>query len=134
MSVIQQSGVIPYRIQNQEVEVLLITSIRGKRWGIPKGMIACFMSAADSAAKEAWEEAGIVGTVITPAIGHYLSTKWGLNCRIEVFLMQVETLQTDFPEAGLRQRKWLRIASAIAHIQDANLKRLFAGVQILSLK
>jgi 8-oxo-dGTP pyrophosphatase MutT (NUDIX family) len=129
MSVIQQSGVIPYRIQKQEAEVLLITSSSGKRWGIPKGMIECFMSAADSAAKEAWEEAGIVGTVIIPAIGHYQAKKWGLTCRIEVFLMQVETIQLDFPEAGLRQREWLSIPKAIERIQDADLKRLFEGVR-----
>jgi len=42
---------------------LLITSHRRQDWGIPKGGISKAMSPPDSAAKEAWEEAGLVGQV-----------------------------------------------------------------------
>jgi 8-oxo-dGTP pyrophosphatase MutT (NUDIX family) len=63
-----QSGVLPYRVTAGKVEVLLVTSTRRKRWIAPKGWIALGLSAAESAAKEALEEAGVSGHVVTPAI------------------------------------------------------------------
>lgn len=54
-----QSGAIPYRWYAQQLQVLLTTSRRNKRWIIPKGLIEYHLSAADSAAQEAWEEAGV---------------------------------------------------------------------------
>ena len=50
---IPQSGVIPYRVREGQVEVLVITSSDGLRWVVPKGLVEPGMTAADSAAKEA---------------------------------------------------------------------------------
>jgi len=41
-----------------EIPILLITNRRCQHWLIPKGGIKRAMDSADSAAKEAWEEAG----------------------------------------------------------------------------
>jgi len=60
---VERSGVIPYGRRDGAVEVLLITSSDGQHWVIPKGVIEPGMSAAESAAKEAYEEAGIRGRV-----------------------------------------------------------------------
>lgn len=38
--VFQQSGVIPYRINNDKIEVLLISIRKRQRWAIPKGGIS----------------------------------------------------------------------------------------------
>lgn len=133
MIVIRQAGVIPYRTQQGEIEILLITSASGKRWIIPKGMIDFFMRAADAAAKEAWEEAGIVGTVKTPAIGSYRSRKWNLPCRVEVFLMSVAAVQDDFPEANFRQRQWFDLPTAIQQVKEPELKSLLASLPTLAL-
>ena len=35
----RQSGVIPYRVRKGNLEILLITSRRERRWIIPKGII-----------------------------------------------------------------------------------------------
>jgi len=66
-----QSGVIPYRYQDGAVELLLVRSSIGKHWGIPKGWISPWMTSAQSAAKEAWEDAGVVGNIRIPAVGYY---------------------------------------------------------------
>lgn len=133
MLTIRQAGVIPYRIQQGEIEILLITSARGKRWIIPKGMIEFFTPASEAAAKEAWEEAGLVGRVITPAIGSYPARKWNLPCRVEVFLMPVEAVRDDFPEASFRQRQWLDLPTAIQRVKQPELKRLFASLPTMGL-
>ena len=56
-----QSAVIPFREQNGEFQVMLITSRKKKRWVIPKGVKEPELSAPASAANEAMEEAGIRG-------------------------------------------------------------------------
>lgn len=125
----KQSGVIPYRVKDGKVEILLITSSKRKHWGIPKGWVEPFMSSANSAAKEAREEAGVLGSVITPAIGIYKSRKIGLPCPVEVFLMQVETILENWPEADLRQREWLSLPEAMQRIPKKDLKQLLQTLQ-----
>ena len=126
--VIEQSGVIPYRIKNGKIEVLLITSSTGKRWVIPKGMIEFMMSPQDSAAKEAWEEAGVIGQVLPTTMGTYDYQKWGRTCRVETFLLQVETVLEDWPEAKLRKLEWLSVKQAVKHIQEAELKQILMAL------
>lgn len=58
-----QAGVIAYRDKYGKLEVLLITSRDTGRWIIPKGNISAYATPAKAAVKEAYEEAGIKGTV-----------------------------------------------------------------------
>ncbi|HEY9697389.1 MAG TPA: NUDIX hydrolase [Trichocoleus sp.] len=126
---IHQSGVIPYRIRDRQIEVLLVTSSKGKNWGIPKGWVEPLMTAADSAAKEAWEEAGITGAVHQPSIGVYQRRKWGLPFQVEVFLMEVETVLDDWQEAKNRKRQWLTLPQAIKRVKRSELKQLLNQVE-----
>lgn len=124
----KQSGVIPYRIKDGKIQVLLITSSTGKRWVIPKGTIEPFMTPQDSAAKEAWEEAGIVGIVVPNLMGTYEYQKLGATWQVEVFLMQVETVLEDWPEAKVRQRQWVSVKQAVKRVQEPELKRILMTV------
>jgi 8-oxo-dGTP pyrophosphatase MutT (NUDIX family) len=123
-----QSAVIPYRMQNGEIEVLLITSFKRKRWVIPKGVIEPALSAGESAAHEAWEEAGLVGQVSTSSIGSYDYDKWGGTCHVEVFLMLVEKVLDDWPEAGFRDRQWVSVAEAAWRVNEKKLKQLLISL------
>jgi 8-oxo-dGTP pyrophosphatase MutT (NUDIX family) len=120
----EQSGVIPYRIRSENIEVLLITSCRRKRWIIPKGIIEPDMTPQDSAAKEAWEEAGIRGQVAPNLMGTYEYQKWGGTCRVQVFLLQVEMVLEDWPEASYRKREWLSVQEAVKRVEEAELKQI----------
>jgi 8-oxo-dGTP pyrophosphatase MutT (NUDIX family) len=120
----QQSGVIPYRIRDGNIEVLLITSTTRKRWIIPKGVIELDMTPQDSAAKEAWEEAGIIGQVTSTSMGTYNYQKWRGICRVEVFLLKVETVLDNWPEASYRKRRWLSVEQAVKRIKQAELKQI----------
>jgi 8-oxo-dGTP pyrophosphatase MutT (NUDIX family) len=126
---IRQSGVIPYRPTEDGVEILLITSSNGKQWIIPKGMIEFWLTPARSAAKEAWEEAGVIGRVITPSVGRYTAFKWGYVCLIEVFLMHVESELQYYPEMDQRQREWMSFDRAIARVKNEELKQLLITVK-----
>ncbi len=122
--VLKQSGVIPYRVSNGKIEVLLITSSKQKNWVVPKGGICKGMNAPDSAAKEAWEEAGVVGQVNTRNLGFYKYRKKGNIYRVSLFLLSVEIVLEDWPEASHRKRQWLELDQAISLIKADSLKRI----------
>ncbi|MDF5724636.1 MAG: NUDIX hydrolase [Rhizonema sp. PD37] len=119
-----QSGVIPYRVKDGKLEVLLITTRNSQAWAIPKGDISNGMTPADSAAKEAWEEAGVVGQVFTAEVGSYKYSKRGKTYRVKTFLLPVESVSEDYPEASKRQRRWLEISLAVKRVKKASLKRI----------
>jgi phosphohistidine phosphatase len=74
----RQSGVIPYRISDGAIEVLLVSSRGGARWVVPKGVVEIgMMSPVESACREAYEEGGVRGNASEAPIGEYTYEKWG---------------------------------------------------------
>ena len=124
----QQSGVIPYRIESGALQVLLITSRGGKKWVIPKGLIEDGLTAQESAAKEALEEAGIEGDVEQRSIGHYTYRKWGGLCNVEVFPMKVNQVHRKWLEQ-FRERRWQSIDDAVKRINQNDLNNLLLAFQ-----
>ena len=130
----RQSGIIPYRLTVREGEetatreVLLITSRKRKRWVIPKGIVESGLTPQGSAIKEAYEEAGIRGHVSPTACGVYFYEKWQGTCRVEVFLLEVTEMLTDWPEAALRDREWMTIEEAANRVREKELKQLLLKI------
>ncbi|MFH1803562.1 MAG: NUDIX domain-containing protein [Pseudomonadota bacterium] len=120
----RQSSVIPYRIsKNGKIEILLVMSGSGKNLVIPKGAIEPGMNASESAAKEALEEAGAIGTPAPTPIGRYEYDKWGAPCTVEVFAMPVDRLLPEKQwEESFRTRKWYGGAAAVEAIKRDGLK------------
>ncbi len=112
----EQSAIIPYKIEDEELKILLITSIRKKKWIIPKGFIEFNLSAFESAKKEAFEEAGVIGTNETFELGSFNLNKYGGLTKIIVYSMEVEKFKEDYPEKNLRKRKWFSSKEAIKTI------------------
>jgi 8-oxo-dGTP pyrophosphatase MutT (NUDIX family) len=102
----------------------LVTSSNGKRWVIPKGLIDPGHTAGEAALQEAWEEAGLVGTLKPEPVGSYVYEKWGGTCHVTVFLMQVTSAAEDWPERGLRQRAWVEGEEALARLDDPGLREV----------
>ncbi|MGE5660210.1 MAG: NUDIX hydrolase [Actinomycetota bacterium] len=125
-----QSGVIPYRILDGEIEVMLITSSTGKRWVIPKGLIERNMTPQDSAAKEAWEEAGLLGQVLPDSVGTYEYQKATGIFQVEVFLLKVENVLAEWPEANKRKRQWVNPAKAAKRVDEPQLKQIFMNLPL----
>ena len=117
----QQSAAIPVRLRAGVVEVLLVTSRSGKRWVVPKGIVEADLSPAESAAKEAWEEAGVLGSVRPESVGSYQYQKWGGTCTVEVFVLDVERLEDTWPEQESRQRRWVDVDEAAELVREDGL-------------
>ncbi len=120
----EQSAVVPFRRTDKGLEVLLITSISGKRWIVPKGIVEPDLSPAESAAKEALEEAGVLGVVGEEPIGQYEYDKWGGTCVVEVFPMEVQEVLDEWEEADARDRNWVSLEEAVTRVSDDGLCEL----------
>ena len=123
----QQSAVIPYRRDHAGLEILMITSRKNRRWVIPKGVVEPDLSAPDSAAKEAMEEAGLAGEVSPTAIGTYQYPKWGGTCTVEVFAMRVDRVLDEWLE-DYRERDWLSLDAAAERVTEDGLRRIMRSL------
>ncbi|WP_442902504.1 NUDIX hydrolase [Frigidibacter sp. MR17.14] len=127
----EQVGALCYRSHRGKVEILLITSRDTGRWVIPKGGPMTGLGLPESAAEEAWEEAGVVGAIRTEALGSFAYPKRmrrtaPVPCRVAVFPLRVERLAERFPEKGQRRRKWFSPAKAAGKVDEPELARLIA--------
>ncbi len=117
-----KSCVIPYRINQGELEILLITSIKKKKWIFPKGYIEFNFTAFESAKKEAYEEAGVIGENETVELGSFiLKKKQGISL-VRVFSMEVTKELQDYPEKEFRKRKWFTSNEAIDKLTFPEMK------------
>jgi 8-oxo-dGTP pyrophosphatase MutT (NUDIX family) len=121
---VRQAAAIPVRGDR----VCLVTSRSGRRWVIPKGQIDPGHSAGEAALVEAWEEAGLLGTLDGEAVGAYVYEKYGLVHHVTVFVLRVTDQKADWPERSERRRQWLTAEEAADRIEDAGLRDLLIAV------
>ncbi|WP_395671409.1 NUDIX hydrolase [Phenylobacterium sp.] len=128
-----QFAALPWR-RNADgaVEVLLITSRETRRWVIPKGWPIKGLTAAKTAAREAYEEAGVSGDVAKKKLGafHYdkrLASGRLQHVKVTVYALRVEREADAWPEKGQRDRQWTAPADAAAAVDEPELQALIAA-------
>lgn len=128
-----QSSVIPYRIHEGQLQVLVVASSQRRHWVFPKGVQEPGLSLADSAAKESREEAGVIGEVDALALGEYRYEKWDAQCNVTVYAQKVTGLidESEWEESH-RGRFWLSPQVAAQKLKQQELipliERLMARV------
>src|SRR5947208_10839591 len=101
---ILQACAIPFRRKGGQLEFCLITSLRKRRWGFPKGIIDKGETHLQTALKEADEEAGLRGQILGESLGEYAYAKWYNTLQVTAYQMEVTEWQDDWLEEGLRKR------------------------------
>lgn len=106
--------------------VMLVTSRGTGRWVLPKGWLKKNLSAPETAALEAFEEAGLVGTIDPEPIGQYSYAKQlpaggTVACAVDIFPLHVTELLDDWPERAQRQRGWFTLIDAAAAVIEDDL-------------
>lgn len=124
-----QFAALCYRVKNDKVQILLITSRGTGSWIIPKGWPVDGKTPGDSAALEAWEEAGVVGRVDQRPLGMFSYTKTvgddaGLPVVAMVYALRVTSLSTEYPECHERRRKWVSRKKAAHAVSSPELSRI----------
>lgn len=117
-----QVGVIPFRSKEREMELLLLTSKRSRRWLFPKGNLPDGTSATDHAIKEAYEEAGITGRILPHITKEYTYERNGIVHNVILFPMKVEEIMVEWPERSQREREWFNPKDAIERVFEDSLK------------
>ena len=125
----QQFAAVPLRRQGDEVRVLLLTSRGTGRWVLPKGWAEEGLTGPEVAAKEAFEEAGLVGEVQPDPVGAYsyakaLPRERVVPCRVEVFALWVSQQLGDWPEREQRVRQWFSLSEAAGKVHEDDLRLL----------
>jgi 8-oxo-dGTP pyrophosphatase MutT (NUDIX family) len=115
------------------LRVVLITSRETRRWVVPKGWIEPKEAPHRSAAREAFEEAGLAGEADPDPIGAYAYAKRMprgvvLPTEVLVFRLRVARLLQDWPERRERERRLFTPAAAAALVAEPGLAELLLAL------
>jgi 8-oxo-dGTP pyrophosphatase MutT (NUDIX family) len=125
-----QYAALPYRLNGRSrTEVMLVTSRETQRWIIPKGWPQRGRAPHESAAREAFEEAGVVGTASKRSVGSFpyekrLKTGGVVVCQVRVFPLKVLRQSRQWPEREQRDVKWLSLKAAAETVQEPMLSKI----------
>lgn len=120
---------------------MLITSRGTKaRWVLPKGNIGPGLTPHIAAAREAQEEAGIMGAACPVPLGSYRYRKRqgsgaSLMVDVEVFPLAFTEELDDWKEKGQRERRWFYLNEAADAVEEEDLGELmrsFASTEFQS--
>ena len=92
----------------------------------PEGLATEGQSTSYSAAREAFEEAGVVGAVGKRAVGSFPYQKRLKNggvtvCEVHVFPLRVRRQSKEWPEKEQREVKWLSAKEAAETVKEPML-------------
>lgn len=123
----KQYAALPWRHTGAGREVLLISSRDTGRWVIPKGWPIKGLTPAETAAREAYEEAGLGGQVSKKPIGEFEYGKRLNNgkvqpTKVEVFAFEQMVQHPDWPEQGQRRLQWFSVPEAAEAVEEPELK------------
>lgn len=129
-----QYGALPLaRDPDGSLKVLLVTSRETGRWVIPKGWPIKGLKPHRVAAREAYEEAGLVGEVGKRALGSYtyektLKNRTSVTCVVQVYPFRVRKRLRRWPEKKQRDSRWFSPEDAAAAVQEAALREIVRAV------
>jgi 8-oxo-dGTP pyrophosphatase MutT (NUDIX family) len=125
-----QYAALPWRRRDDgRIEVLLITSRETRRWVIPKGWPMKGLKSPKTAAREAYEEAGVKGDVAKKKLGEYhyekrLRTGELQHVRVAVYPLEVKAEAKTWPEMAEREKLWTTAEEAAPLVDEPELKAL----------
>jgi 8-oxo-dGTP pyrophosphatase MutT (NUDIX family) len=129
-----QYAALPYRFTPAAaLEILLVTTRRSRRWIIPKGWPIKGLKPPKSAAREAFEEAGVRGKIGAKSVGVFTYDKMldehgiEVRCEVKVYPLLVRRQSEEWPEFEQRLVQWAEPAKAVALIKEPELKKLVAA-------
>ena len=129
-----QFGALCWRRHKGELQILLVTSRRSKRWILPKGGPVDGATPSGAAQAEALEEAGAVGKAKTNCLGIFSYTKEisdesQLPCVVAIFPLKVKKLEDDWPEKADRERKWFTQKKAANMVMEPELAAIIRAFE-----
>ncbi|MBC2604558.1 NUDIX hydrolase [Pelagicoccus albus] len=91
-------------------KIVLVTSRTGDRWIFPKGQPEKDRSKQKVAKDEAWEEAGLSGTIKSSP--NEFKVSYGTTKNLIIYYMKVDKIHDSYPESKERKRTIVSIEEA----------------------
>jgi len=117
----EQVAAVCYRIRNSGIEFLLVRTRKG-RWTFPKGGVELELTLAQTAALEAFEEAGVHGRIEEEPFIRYSRGKGGSvkgsEGNVVVYAFLCEVLQLGPPQELNRNRTWFSPQKARSRLRE----------------
>lgn len=122
----KQYAALPYVVSRDGIELCLITSRSTGRWLIPKGWPQKGMAPHKLAALEAFEEAGLKGTIDPRPIGSFRYMKQlgdgsEIECDVSVYPMLVDYQAINWPEQEQRTIIWVKPQETVKLVDNEKL-------------
>lgn len=118
----EQVAAVCYRLRRGQIEFLLVRT-DGGRWTFPKGNAESGLSHAQSAALEAFEEAGVHGRIEEASFGHYTRRKragalevGGIDVVVSAHLCEVLWMET--PQEPDRDPTWFSVEKCVRRLRQ----------------
>ena len=132
-----QFAVLPWR-REEGLEIMLVSSRETGRWVLPKGWPMKGIKPHKSAAREALEEAGILGKVAKTSLGGYSYAKRLEDgsvqiCRVQIFSFEVEREHKSWLEKHERTRKWFAVADAAEAVEEPELREAILKFEMFAM-
>lgn len=130
---IRQVGALPFRkLHGGGFEILLVSSRETGRWVIPKGWPAKRLSDPKAAAREARQEAGVLGKIGGVPIGSYRYRKRMPGeivklVDVAVYALLVKKERKSWREKHERVRVWFSQVEAAKKVREPKLKEIIAA-------
>jgi 8-oxo-dGTP pyrophosphatase MutT (NUDIX family) len=129
----KQFAALPYRMRDAGLEILLITTRKKRRWSVPKGWPIKRSAPHQTAATEAYEEAGVYGKIGKSRVGQFkkrrLRKTRPVLCEVQIFPLEVKGQQGNWPEKNERTRIWTAPRQAVKLVRKAGLRRAIKTVE-----
>ena len=134
-------GVIPFDISGGQVSIMFVTSQRRGRWILPKGNLKPDESHKKGCKREAFEEAGVKGRIMSELPMTHVVTKSSdgklSQVAVTYYPMLVSKQVDEWPEQAKRERHWalLEDAERVTDREDfQQIIKQFAAIKPLILE
>lgn len=114
-----QIGAMPWTIRNGRVHVVLVTSRSTNNWILPKGHAEPDLKDPDTAAMEAFEEAGVRGN-IWRRFSEIAKIDSGTS--LKIYPLKVKRVFTKWPEDDERRRRVVHWKKAVDIVEDEAMR------------
>lgn len=104
-------GAFPFIMIKGKLMVMLITNMSGNSWILPKGQPEPHLQDPQVALLEAYEEAGVIGTLINTIQHKEFKHKCGTCLR--VYPLAIHKILTKWPEKKYRKRQLVSVKEAL---------------------
>lgn len=126
------AGGVIYRIVERQVEVALIATDRGGRWGLPKGHVHRGETAEAAALREVQEETGLEGEIIR----HLATIEYWFRAGtsrvhkyVDLFLIRYERGAVRPQEAEVDDARWFLLTEAVQKVSFERERDVLIQVQ-----